>query len=370
MKLNISLYLAAMTLFTGLIFSCSSEGGGKAGHATTISGTVKNAYGINAEFQELHLNQENTKTIDSVSFSKEGQFSLSLPEGIKPGFYGIRLGRGYFIIVSDGTEKSITIDGDITTLGKYEYTVNGSADSRIFAEVMQQLVSGKTTPDAIKDQIVGYENPYLSMLLSMQVFRNNPQYVDAYKAISNRANEKLKGSPDVSAFTNMVSMISNPPPANLPDRAQQQGPQLNVAEGQNAPDITLPDPNGRIRSLSSLKGKVVLLDFWASWCRPCRAANPHVVQLYNKYKDQGFTVFSVSLDRQNGKEKWVQAIKDDGLVWDSHVSDLKFWDSEAARLYGINSIPQTLLVDKKGKIAAIIPQGASPEPYIAKALGM
>jgi thiol-disulfide isomerase/thioredoxin len=233
---------------------------------------------------------------------------------------------------------------------------------------MQSVINGEKNANTVKEELIAMKNPYLSMLLSMQIFRNNPEHINAYKAISTYANAQIKNSNDVAAFTNMVAMLSNPPAANLPDRNQNQGPQLNVTPGQVAPDIAMQDPNGKTRSLSSLRGKVVLLDFWASWCRPCRAANPHVVDLYNKYKNKGFTVFSVSLDRENGKDKWIQAIKDDGLIWENHVSDLKFWSSEAARTYGINSIPQTLLVDKSGKIAAIIPQGVSPESYIVAAL--
>ncbi len=100
--------------------------------------------------------------------------------------------------------------------------------------------------------------------------------------------------------------------------------------------------------LSDLKGKVVLIDFWASWCGPCRRENPAVVALYKKYKDDGFTILSVSLDKD--KAKWIAAIEKDGLVWPNHVSDLKFWQAKVARLYGVNSIPYTVLLDKDGNI--------------------
>jgi len=129
--------------------------------------------------------------------------------------------------------------------------------------------------------------------------------------------------------------------------------------GEQAPDIQLQDPSGKKVSLSSLKGKVVLLDFWASWCGPCRRENPNVVAIYNKYKDKGFTIFSVSLD--NAKDNWVQAIKADQLSWGSHVSDLKGWKSSAAALYGVKSIPQTFLLDKDGKVLAVNLRGESLE---------
>jgi len=131
------------------------------------------------------------------------------------------------------------------------------------------------------------------------------------------------------------------------------------AVGEDAPDIKLTDPTGKVIALSSLKGKVVLLDFWASWCGPCRKENPNVVRAYDIYKDKGFTVYSVSLD--NNKDNWTQAILKDGLKWESHVSDLKGWQSSAAQLYGVRGIPATFLLDKDGKVVATNLRGESLE---------
>jgi len=122
-----------------------------------------------------------------------------------------------------------------------------------------------------------------------------------------------------------------------------------TAVGQTAMDFTQNDPDGKPVSLSDFRGKVVLLDFWAGWCRPCRMENPNVVEAYNKYNDKGFTVLGVSLDRT--REQWLKAIEDDGLTW-AHVSDLKYWDSAVAKLYGVQSIPANLLIDRNGKIIA------------------
>lgn len=132
--------------------------------------------------------------------------------------------------------------------------------------------------------------------------------------------------------------------------AIETSPATATSVGAIAPDLAFPDPDGNIRKLSDLRGKVVLLDFWASWCRPCRGENPHVVAMYQKYHDKGFEVFSVSLDRD--KESWKRAIAADGLVWPNHVSDLKYWSSEAARTYGVSSIPSTFLLDQNGRIIA------------------
>jgi len=123
--------------------------------------------------------------------------------------------------------------------------------------------------------------------------------------------------------------------------AEEQMAALGI--GDKAPEIAMRDPQGNVRKLSDLRGKVVLIDFWASWCRPCRMENPNVVKTYNEYKDvrfkngDGFEVFSVSLDQN--KTAWEAGIKQDGLVWENHVSDLQYWRNAAAQTYGVNSIP-------------------------------
>lgn len=145
--------------------------------------------------------------------------------------------------------------------------------------------------------------------------------------------DKVKGLPSAVAFSEQLEIAKK------------------TGVGKMAMDFSQTDTSGKMVSLSDFKGKYVLVDFWASWCGPCRAENPNVVAVFNQYKDKGFTVLGVSLDQPTARAKWMKAIYDDKLTW-THVSDLQFWNNAVAQQYGIKAIPMNLLIDPQGKIIA------------------
>jgi thiol-disulfide isomerase/thioredoxin len=143
--------------------------------------------------------------------------------------------------------------------------------------------------------------------------------------------------------------------------------QQNLNIGKVAPNFSAPTPEGKTLSLNDIKGKATIIDFWASWCKPCRRENPNVVRVYEKYHDKGLEIISVSLDKAGQKDRWLKAIEDDNMNW-HHISNLQFWNEPVARQYNINSIPATFILDENGVIVAKKLRGDALEQKIAELL--
>lgn len=192
-------------------------------------------------------------------------------------------------------------------------------------------------PPKMEQFVKEHNNSYVSLLVIGDMASNANALPTAKKLFASITPEVKKSELGVK-LTQYFAQL---------DAAKIKQPEV----GDLATDFIQNDPNGKAVKLSDFKGKYVLLDFWASWCGPCRQENPNIVAAYNKYNSKGFTVLGVSLDKENGREAWLNAIKNDGLVW-TQLSDLKFWQNEVARMYSIESIPTNFLIDPNGKIIA------------------
>ena len=352
--------------------SCESASGG----SSSVSGTIKNAGNMSVYLDKIGINPASANlVIGKADADANGNFNLTFPEKLSEGLYRLRVGEQKMNLILDGKEAGIKVNGDISTLNMFQYEVSGSPSSASYRNIMQQLIARQLQVPDIKNFVDSTANPLTGMLVAVQSLGNNTSVMD----IHNKAKERLEQTYPGSSYNNDYGAYLAAMQQAAMNPAGGNGYQF-IEEGnrQPAPDIKLPSPAGKEYALSELKGKVVLLDFWASWCRPCRMENPNVVKIYNQYKDKGFTVFSVSLDGIDSRtaamlqndaskikeakaqeiKKWKDAIAKDGLIWDYHVSDLKKWECAPAQLYGVSSIPRTFMIDKEGRVAAVNIRGA------------
>ncbi len=343
----------------------------------SISGEINNANGEKLYLIELQSNQ--TVFLDSIILNDEGIFSFKGQTDI-PKFYALRITPNNYLTLIVNPLEQITIktsgnhlaenpiiEGSddskkitdlrskldinvkqLDSLGMYYRSLIGTREINKVRDSLSQLSKEiiHTHTQYTKDFIVENKGSLASLMALYQQIAprryvlNPKEDFEYFNLVDSTLMIKYPESDAVKALHGQVEDIK---------RQLQLDAELNhnVGIGNIAPDIILPSPEGDTIALSSLKGKYVLVDFWASWCRPCRLENPNLVKTYQKYQDKGFEIFQVSLDKK--KESWVGAIEKDQLNW-IHVSDLQYWNSLAAKLYQVQSIPASFLIDKNGKI--------------------
>lgn len=351
--------------------------------SVTITGKVK-TIGM-GERVYLETSGQPSRRLDSADVQKDKSFTLKtrLPDD-GGGIFLLNIANAQrLVVLLAGDEKlDVVADGfatDLKTGKKGTATVTGSKNMDDY----QRLMVMKTDMDT---RVAGWTQQYTEATQKKDQKRMEAiqrDYEGAEKMMVTKVKALLPGmGTSLAALfaTNFLNPETDFPTLDtLARRFEKENPNSPQAKsfignmarirgvmvGSEAPEIALNDTTGKSVPLSTLRGKYVLIDFWASWCGPCRQENPNVVRMYNKFKEKGFAIYSVSLDQS--KANWVKAIRNDNLTW-THVSDLKYWQSAAAQQYGVQAIPQTFLIDKEGKIIAKNLRGDALEQKLEEVL--
>ena len=342
--------LLSTSLLVLLLAGCTqmgSMGGDSNVDGYLIKGKINNM-SARAPIYLEEITAQNARAIDTATVEADGTFELR-GKVAQQSLGRLRVGNGAaMLLIIDNKTMDVTLDvqnpSSFSTTGSLETAQLHSLIKDIQAkQPAEREAYLRAYSDTVKNPLLAY------MAVSNLSIEDN---YESYQKFAQRLQTELPNSPLTSQFQSHITSMQSV---------------MNTAVGKEAPDLKLANPAGKEIALSSLRGKVVLIDFWASWCRPCRQENPNVVAAYHKFKDKGFDIYSVSLDQK--ADKWKEAIEADKLTWASHVSDLGGWNSAAAAQYSVRSIPSSFLIDKDGKIIAKNLRGEALDAKLAEVLG-
>jgi thiol-disulfide isomerase/thioredoxin len=347
-------------LATVLVFALISCTGTAANKKSNLSGIVEKHTNVLLYLEQI--DEATVKVIDSVKTNEKGEFSF--PKKIETkDFYRLRVSQNNSVFIVLSPEEHVVYNNSNMMLQE-GYTLQGSVEGDLILEIKRIREGINKHRDSLMSVLnAAPMESRAAMQQEMEGSFNDfvQKSLDADRAIINKnpdklaiviAAELLDPDSEMEIYTSIAdNMTKHYPNSGFAKSFVSRVEQMKTtAIGSLAPEINLPSPSGELIPLSSLRGKVVLIDFWASWCGPCRKENPNVVAMYNELKSKGFDIYSVSLDKD--KAAWERAIAQDGLVWKSHVSDLAYWSSVVVKQYGFQGIPFTVLIDKEGKIVA------------------
>ncbi len=380
--------IATVAVIAVLLFSCKGKSDEK---AFEVSGTITNNSATMIYLEHLPMATAQATVVDSARLGKDGKYELK-SGSLESSVFNLRLDRSAYPFASVINDvKKVTVNVTFSKENKEfpeKYEVKGSDASNKMKDFMfafnsqlqgiyfkDQLADSLQKAGASDSAIMALQtersklaNDARALLDSSLRQSDNPALtmfvLGYYQSTANIAGYQLAGLNE-----NEVKKIIDELAAKFPAHTRLAEIKKSLAGlvGSPAPEITLPDPNGTPVKLSSFRGKYVLVDFWASWCKPCRQENPNVVKAFNRFKDKNFAILGVSLDRPGQKDDWTKAIMQDKLTW-THVSDLMYWNSPVVPLYNISGIPYNVLVDPEGKIIGEKLFGEALEEKLAEVL--
>lgn len=363
-------------LITVLVaFSCAP----KKEEGFKVSGTLKGF----EDGETVYINQVSNSgrmvPVDSTSI-KEGKFEISLPKVESSDYSVITFSdtRGNILLLSEN--EAITVEAEKGKL--QERKLSGGKVNAIFSTFYDRVIelANQQRELSEQNQKARVEGDYQEQVrlskvndslqkaqkeLRLEYVKKDPQSLVNIMAIAELMNMQEKPKTLYGYFKELTPQLKESRLGKLIQENLEESLATTNEVGDEVEDFSAPSPEGTPLSLKKNLGKVTLLDFWASWCKPCRYENPNVVRVYNKYHDKGLEIISISLDRD--KNKWLKAIETDQMAW-KHISNLKFWQEPIAKRFGVRSIPATFLLDENGVIIAKNLRGQALEDKISEVL--